>query len=302
MKSVNSVSADRVLKAYKQFQRTGPEIFIPPPPAVRGREEDIHRVDDREKLQKKIRKELPDDFLEKPDVDTDVVAGDESADVVNNGNVGTIIVPALHIADGNEGMAVELKIEEPANAAPHSGERGDEEKSQRLTERRRESPEQPPPSTFNSSIGEDPVSTVREKRNKIKEMMIHAWTNYKLYAWGKNELRPLTKRGHSNSIFGSFDLGATIVDGLDTLYLMGLHSEFAEGRDWIERKFTLENVDADLSVFETNIRFIGGFLTCYAFTGDLLFLEKAKYVADKLLPAFQTPTGIPYALTNVRNG
>ncbi|XP_055628557.1 mannosyl-oligosaccharide alpha-1,2-mannosidase IA isoform X4 [Toxorhynchites rutilus septentrionalis] len=141
-----------------------------------------------------------------------------------------------------------------------------------------------------------------EKREKVKEMMIHAWDNYKLYAWGKNELKPISKRGHSGSIFGAFDLGATIVDGLDTLYLMGLHKEFDEGRDWIERKFTLENVGNDLSVFETNIRFIGGFLTCYAFTGDRLFLEKAKYVADKLLPAFQTPTGIPYALVNVNTG
>lgn len=134
------------------------------------------------------------------------------------------------------------------------------------------------------------------------QMMIHAWNNYKLYAWGKNELKPITKRGHSGSIFGAFDLGATIVDGLDTLYLMGLHKEFDEGRDWVLRKFTLESVGSDLSVFETNIRFIGGFLTCYAFTGDRLFLEKAKYVADKLLPAFQTPTGIPYALVNPTNG
>ncbi|XP_050099817.1 mannosyl-oligosaccharide alpha-1,2-mannosidase IA isoform X2 [Anopheles aquasalis] len=141
-----------------------------------------------------------------------------------------------------------------------------------------------------------------EKRDHVRQMMAHAWSNYKLYAWGKNELRPLSKRGHSNSIFGSYDLGATIVDGLDTLYLMGMHREFDEARDWVERKFTLENVDADLSVFETNIRFIGGFLTCYALTGDRLFLEKARYVADKLLPAFQTPTGIPYALINVRNG
>ncbi|XP_049291726.1 mannosyl-oligosaccharide alpha-1,2-mannosidase IA isoform X2 [Anopheles funestus] len=141
-----------------------------------------------------------------------------------------------------------------------------------------------------------------EKRDYVRQMMVHAWSNYKLYAWGKNELRPLSKRGHSNSIFGSFDLGATIVDGLDTLYLMGLHKEFDEGREWVERKFTLDNVDAELSVFETNIRFIGGFLTCYAFTGDRLFLEKARYVADKLLPAFQTPTGIPYALVNVHNG
>lgn len=135
-----------------------------------------------------------------------------------------------------------------------------------------------------------------------QQMMIHAWDNYKLYAWGKNELKPITKRGHSGSIFGAYDLGATIVDGLDTLYLMGLHKEFDEGRDWVERKFSLDSVSNDLSVFETNIRFVGGFLTCYAFTGDRLFLEKAKYVADKLLPAFQTPTGIPYALVNVNTG
>ncbi|XP_058828379.1 mannosyl-oligosaccharide alpha-1,2-mannosidase IA isoform X3 [Topomyia yanbarensis] len=141
-----------------------------------------------------------------------------------------------------------------------------------------------------------------EKREKVREMMMHAWDSYKLYAWGKNELKPISKRGHSGSIFGAFDLGATIVDGLDTLYLMGLHKEFDEGRDWVERKFTLDGVGIDLSVFETNIRFVGGFLTCYAFTGDRLFLEKAKYVADKLLPAFQTPTGIPYALVNVNSG
>lgn len=51
-----------------------------------------------------------------------------------------------------------------------------------------------------------------------------------------------------------------------------------------------------------NIRFIGGFLACYALTGDELFKEKAKEVADKLLPAFQTPTGIPHALVNLKTG
>jgi len=58
----------------------------------------------------------------------------------------------------------------------------------------------------------------------------------------------------------------------------------------------------DISVFETNIRFIGGFLTCYAMTGDRIFRDKAEYVANKLLPAFQTPTGIPYSLVNLKTG
>lgn len=55
-------------------------------------------------------------------------------------------------------------------------------------------------------------------------------------------------------------------------------------------------------MFETNIRFVGGFLTLYALTGDELYKSKAQEVADKLLPAFQTPTGIPNALVNIRTG
>ncbi|XP_037937603.1 mannosyl-oligosaccharide alpha-1,2-mannosidase IA isoform X2 [Teleopsis dalmanni] len=140
------------------------------------------------------------------------------------------------------------------------------------------------------------------KREHVVKMMVHAWQNYKLYAWGKNELKPLSQRPHSGSIFGAYDLGATIVDGLDTLYLMGLDNEYKEGRDWIERKFSLDNISADLSVFETNIRFVGGLLTLYSFTGDNLYKEKAQHIADKLLPAFQTPTGIPYALVNTKTG
>ncbi|KAH8292887.1 hypothetical protein KR044_004196 [Drosophila immigrans] len=148
----------------------------------------------------------------------------------------------------------------------------------------------------------NPASIQFERRAHVKQMMEHAWHNYKLYAWGKNELRPLSQRPHSGSIFGSYDLGATIVDGLDTLYIMGLEKEYKEGRDWIERKFSLDNISAELSVFETNIRFVGGMLTLYAFTGDPLYKEKAQHIADKLLPAFQTPTGIPYALVNTKTG
>ncbi|PNF28973.1 Mannosyl-oligosaccharide alpha-1,2-mannosidase IA [Cryptotermes secundus] len=140
------------------------------------------------------------------------------------------------------------------------------------------------------------------QRNKIKEMMKHAWDNYMRYAWGKNELRPISKRGHSASIFGSMSLGATIVDGLDTLYIMGLEEEFKEGRDWIAENFDINLATTDLSVFETNIRFVGGLLTCFALTGDVIFRDKAEQVARKLLPAFQTQTGIPHSLINIKTG
>ncbi|CAO1385966.1 unnamed protein product [Diamesa hyperborea] len=141
-----------------------------------------------------------------------------------------------------------------------------------------------------------------EKRNKVKEMMLHAWNNYKKYAWGKNELAPITRGSFNDGVFGAFDLGATIIDSLDTLYVMGLMEEFQESRQWIETKFTFENITAPISVFETNIRYVGGLLAAYALTKDDLFKDKAQYVANKLLPAFNTSTGIPRTYVNFETG
>ena len=77
----------------------------------------------------------------------------------------------------------------------------------------------------------------------------------------------------------------------DTLFLMGMMDEFESGREWIEEKFDMNKMSGDVSVFETNIRYLGGFLSLYALTGDDLFRERAKETADKLLPAFNSPTG-----------
>ncbi|KYQ47770.1 Mannosyl-oligosaccharide 1,2-alpha-mannosidase IB [Trachymyrmex zeteki] len=89
-----------------------------------------------------------------------------------------------------------------------------------------------------------PSISTRRSRGEPFRMMKHGWDNYVRYAWGKNELRPISKRGHSASIFGASNMGATIVDGLDTLYIMGLHDEFKQGRDWIA-----ENLDFDIFIF-----------------------------------------------------
>ena len=133
-------------------------------------------------------------------------------------------------------------------------------------------------------------------------MMKHAWDNYVTYAWGKNELRPVSKRGHSASIFGSSSMGATIVDSLDTLYIMGFDKEFEKGKAWVAEHLDLGQMTGDVSVFETNIRYLGGLLSVFALTGEEIFKSKAVHIADKLLPAFNPPTGIPYALVNMRGG
>ncbi|XP_040821503.1 mannosyl-oligosaccharide 1,2-alpha-mannosidase IA isoform X1 [Ochotona curzoniae] len=161
-----------------------------------------------------------------------------------------------------------------------------------------------PPVDFTQPIGvenrEPADALVREKRAKIKEMMEHAWNSYKRYAWGLNELKPITKEGHSSSLFGTIK-GATIVDALDTLFIMGMENEFREAKAWIEENLDF-NVNAEISVFEVNIRFVGGLLSAYYLSGEEIFRKKAVELGIKLLPAFQTPSGIPWALLNIKSG
>ncbi|NXD94927.1 MA1C1 mannosidase, partial [Chaetorhynchus papuensis] len=143
--------------------------------------------------------------------------------------------------------------------------------------------------------GEDPET--RARRMKIKEMMKFAWDNYKQYALGKNELRPLTKNGHIGNMFGGLR-GATVIDALDTLYIMELEEEFQEAKEWVEKSFDL-NVNGEASLFEVNIRYIGGLLATYYLTGEEVFKSKALELGEKLLPAFNTPTGIPRGVINL---
>uniref|UniRef100_A0A9J8CPX9 alpha-1,2-Mannosidase n=1 Tax=Cyprinus carpio carpio TaxID=630221 RepID=A0A9J8CPX9_CYPCA len=131
-------------------------------------------------------------------------------------------------------------------------------------------------------------------------MMQFSWDNYKRYAWGSNELRPVSKQGHSSNLFGSLK-GATIVDALDTLYIMEMYDEFEAATEWVERNLDF-NMNAEISVFEVNIRFVGGLLSAYYLSGKEVFRRKAVELGEKLLPAFKTPTGIPWALLNLKSG
>uniref|UniRef100_A0A9J8AVV8 alpha-1,2-Mannosidase n=1 Tax=Cyprinus carpio carpio TaxID=630221 RepID=A0A9J8AVV8_CYPCA len=137
-------------------------------------------------------------------------------------------------------------------------------------------------------------------KSSINGMMQFSWDNYKRYAWGSNELRPVSKQGHSSNLFGSLK-GATIVDALDTLYIMEMYDEFEAATEWVERNLDF-NMNAEISVFEVNIRFVGGLLSAYYLSGKEVFRRKAVELGEKLLPAFKTPTGIPWALLNLKSG
>ncbi|XP_072863787.1 mannosyl-oligosaccharide 1,2-alpha-mannosidase IC [Chlorocebus sabaeus] len=147
---------------------------------------------------------------------------------------------------------------------------------------------------------QEPQSRVRAQREKVKEMMQFAWQSYKRYAMGKNELRPLTKDGYEGNMFGGLS-GATVIDSLDTLYLMELKEEFQEAKAWVEESFHL-NVSGEASLFEVNIRYIGGLLSAFYLTGEEVFRIKAIRLGEKLLPAFNTPTGIPKGVVSFKSG
>ncbi|MQL68163.1 hypothetical protein Taro_000383 [Colocasia esculenta] len=145
------------------------------------------------------------------------------------------------------------------------------------------------------TIPDDPIDV--ERREKVKEAMLHAWNSYVKYAWGQDELQPQTRNGVNS--FGG--LGATLVDSLDTLHIMGLHDEFQKAREWVANSLNF-NKDYEASVFETTIRVVGGLLSAYDLSGDKIFLEKAQDIADRLLPAWDTPSGIPYNVINLAHG
>ncbi|RCN42497.1 Mannosyl-oligosaccharide 1,2-alpha-mannosidase C52E4.5 family protein, partial [Ancylostoma caninum] len=150
----------------------------------------------------------------------------------------------------------------------------------------------------NEIRGQDDENELRKK--KVVEMMLHAWNGYKNYSWGENELRPASKTFNTQAIFGGRGMPATIVDAADTLWIMGLRKEYEQARDYIKENFDMNKATGTLSVFETTIRFLGGLLSLYALTNEKFYIEKARSVGEALLPAFNTPSGIPKSNLDMR--
>jgi mannosyl-oligosaccharide alpha-1,2-mannosidase len=97
-------------------------------------------------------------------------------------------------------------------------------------------------------------------------------------------------------------MGTTLVDSLSTLWLMNMTDDFWEARDWVRDELTFHTVDRPVSVFETIIRSLGGLLSAYDLSGDSVFLQKATDLGTRLLPAFDSESGIPYGQTTLHNG
>ena len=137
-----------------------------------------------------------------------------------------------------------------------------------------------------------------ELATQVKTEFLHAWNGYKKYAWGHDDLRPLTRSFHD---WYAQPLLMTPVDALDTMTIMGLTNEATSTRNYI-----IENLsfDKDISVqnFEITIRLLGGLLSNYQLTGDKRLLHLAEDLGNRLLPVFDSPTGLPYRFVNLKTG
>lgn len=105
-------------------------------------------------------------------------------------------------------------------------------------------------------------------------------------------------------------LGWIIVDSLDTLMIMNNTAGLADARRWISRKLNYDQ-DQDVNTFETTIRMLGGFLSAHylsqhlpgvASRRDFIYLEKATDLGNRLMGAFDSPSGVPWASIDLRTG
>ncbi|KAI0281283.1 glycoside hydrolase [Russula aff. rugulosa BPL654] len=136
------------------------------------------------------------------------------------------------------------------------------------------------------------------KRDAIVDAFRHAWSAYERDAMGADEYHPISHKGSNLSEAGG--IGYTVVDAIDTMLLMGLDDEYLRARSWIEHKLDFDR-NASFSTFETTIRVLGGLLSAYHHSGgDSLFLERARDLADRMLPVFDTPSGLPYPAVNLQ--
>ncbi len=134
--------------------------------------------------------------------------------------------------------------------------------------------------------------------DQVKSEFLRSWNAYKTYAWGHDVLLPISK-GYTD--WYQFSLHISPIDAYSTMKVMGLDKEAKEVQNYVVDSV---NFDKDIYVktFEVNIRILGGLLSMYQFTMDPKVLAKAEDFGRRILPAFNSPTGIPYYWVNLETG
>lgn len=217
------------------------------------------------------------------DLERDDVLNMKRNDLVSSDRTIGVASGLAGVRERERDSAVGAVVEEPRAGAfvePSGGEHEALEQPQEAVVEIR-----PTPVQFSGPIN--------ERQRAVVAAFQHAWRGYKQFAWGHDHLRPVSAQPHD-----WFGLGLTIVDSLDTMYIMGLDKEFEEAREWVRNKLTFD-VNRDVNLFEVTIRILGGLLGAYHLSADVLFLQKAQDLADRLLPCFDSDSGVPYSDVNL---
>ncbi|XP_028392364.1 ER degradation-enhancing alpha-mannosidase-like protein 2 [Dendronephthya gigantea] len=160
--------------------------------------------------------------------------------------------------------------------------------------------------SFGNPMRTDEILVLREK---VRSMFYHGYDSYMKYGYPYDELKPVSCAGHDT--WGSYSL--TLIDALDTLLVMGNETEFVRVAGLLVDTLDFDR-DINVSVFETNIRVVGGLLSAHLLSVRAGFqldarwpcegplLQLAVDVAERLLPAFDTATGMPYGTVNLIYG
>jgi mannosidase alpha-like ER degradation enhancer 2 len=132
----------------------------------------------------------------------------------------------------------------------------------------------------------------------VREAFLHAWRGYVRYAWGHDQLLPLSRGARD---WYPASLLMTPVDAFDAMLLMGLKPQADSAKTLILARLSFDH-DFPVQVFEVTIRLLGGLLSAYQMDGDPRFLALARDLGDRLMPAFHSATGMPYRFVNLHSG
>lgn len=132
-----------------------------------------------------------------------------------------------------------------------------------------------------------PQTAIVYNNSRVVDAFRHCWNGYKEFAWGFDELHPVSKTGSN-----WFGLGLTIIDTLDTAFLTSQMDIFEQASNWVSNSLSFQR-GGESNVFEITIRVLGGLLSSYHLTSNVMFKDKAVELADLLLVCFDTKHGIP---------
>lgn len=134
--------------------------------------------------------------------------------------------------------------------------------------------------------------------DEVREAMRHTWRGYKAKAWGRDDLKTVSGKPSDWC-----RMAVTMIDGLSTLWLMGLKDEFQDAADWLaKQQMPTQERHGMHSFFEITIRVMGGLVSAFELSRQNVFLDTARRLAERMMPAFETPNGMPKNTVDVGTG